>query len=437
MGRIWSQEHTFELWLRVEMAVAEAWATLGRIPAESVQELRHASFDVQRVVQYEEQTQHDLIAFLQSVRESTGSAGKYLHIGLTSSDVKDTALSIQMAEAIQEIVSAVQTLRAVIGRLALRHRDTVMMGRTHGIQAEPTTFGFKLAVWYDDLSRSLDGLRRVEAIVSVAKLAGAVGTHADIPPQVEELAAEQLGLNPAPAETQVIQRDRHARFILELALLGGTLDKIATEIRGLQRTEVGEVREPFGARQKGSSAMPHKRNPIGSERITGIARLLRGYTVPVLEDIALWHERDMSHSVVERVVLGDASALADYGAHLLTGIIEHLEVFPERMKENIEATHEIAFSHRALERLISGGLPPNEAYDVVQEAAFRAQDQRLSLSQALRESPDVLRLLGEEGLQEIFDFSYFTRHIDDTFKRVGLVSNGSHELASVLAKKGH
>jgi adenylosuccinate lyase len=430
MGRIWSTHHTFELWLKVEIAVTEAWNQIGEVPDWAVAPIRQATFDVDDVARYEEETQHDVIAFLQSVNEGLGDAGRYVHFGLTSNDVKDTALSLQMIEAMDLIISGAERLRATIGSLALEHKDTLMMGRTHGIHAEPVTFGFKLAVWFDDLRRALERLQRVRGDIAVAKLAGAVGTHSNVPPEVEEIAARNLGLRPAPAETQIVQRDRHAEFVLELAVLGSVVDKMATEIRTLQRTEIREVQEPFGEKQAGSSAMPHKRNPNLSERITGLARLLRGYTTPALENIVLWNERDISNSSLERVVLPDASIVADYILALFNRVMSGLTVFPDRMRRNVEATHGLAFSQRVLRALIESGLPREEAYRIVQSDSLRAFDEDISLEDLLVSDPQVTQYLTTGRLHELFDYRHFTRNIDVTFERVGLVRSSGNEFPS-------
>ena len=421
MGRVWSIQHTFELWLKVEIAATEAWNEIGEVPAWALDSIRDASFDVQDIARYEDEVQHDVIAFLQSVNDGLGDAGRYVHFGLTSNDVKDTALSLQLIEALDVIISGVEALRSTIGSLAVTHRDTLMMGRTHGIHAEPITFGFKLAVWFDDLRRELDRLQRVRDEVAVAKIAGAVGTHSNVPPQVEEIAARNLDLRPARAETQVVQRDRHAQFVLEMGLLASTLDKMATEIRTLQRTEIREVQEPFGEKQAGSSAMPHKRNPNLCERITGLARLLRGYAGPALENVVLWNERDISNSSLERVMLPDASIAADYIVALFNRVMSGLTVFPERMRENVEATRGLVFSQRVLRALIESGLSREAAYRIVQADSLRAFDEDTSFEVLLLANPEVRQFLSPEGLEKLFDYAHFTQNIDVTFERVGLL----------------
>lgn len=420
MGQIWSNQHMYELWLRVEIAVAEAWNELGDIPDRALKAIREATFDEDDIARYEEEVQHDLIAFLRSVNDGLGYSGRFVHLGLTSNDVKDTALSLQLIESNDLIRSGIECLRSTVGRLAKEHRDTLMMGRTHGIHAEPITFGSKLAVWYMDLGRSLDHLSSLRPELAVAKIAGAVGSHSNVPPKVEEIAATRLGLDPSVADTQVIQRDRHARYVLELSVLASVLDKMATEIRTLQRTEIREVREPFGEQQAGSSAMPHKRNPNLSERITGLARMLRGYASPVLENIVLWNERDISNSSVERVILPDASALADYMLHLMNRILNGLVVFPDRMHANVEATHGLVFSQRVLRALIDAGMSRADAYRTVQEHSLKAFDTDASLETLLATDAMVSDLLSTQELHALFDYRWFTQNIGATFERAGL-----------------
>lgn len=425
MGGIWTNQHTFELWLKVEIAVVEAWVDAGMVPAEALAPIRAATFDEADIARYEEETQHDVIAFLRSVNDGLGEAGRHVHRGLTSNDVKDTALSFQLVEALDLIVGGVEQLRAAIGSLALEHRDTLMIGRTHGIHAEPTTFGFKLAVWYDDLRRILERFAALRADIAVAKLAGAVGTHSNVPPEVEEAAARLLGLLPANAETQIIQRDRHARYVLGLAVLASVLDKMATEIRTLQRTEIGEVQEPFGEKQAGSSAMPHKRNPILCERVSGLARLVRGYAAPALENIVLWNERDISNSSLERVMLPDASIAVDYIVHIFHKVISGLKVFPDRMMSNVELTQGVIFSQRVLHALIEAGMDRHDAYRIVQQDSLRALDTAVRLEAVLAADAEVTHRVPAERLAALFDYNHFTRNVRVTFERVGLTDRSS------------
>lgn len=422
MAGIWSNRHTYELWLRVEIAVAEAWNEVGQVPDSAIGAIRAATFDEQRIERYEEESQHDLMAFLRSVNDGMGDAARYVHLGLTSNDVKDTALSLQMVEALDLIIADVKALRSTIGRLALEHRDTLMMGRTHGVHAEPLTFGFKMAVWFDDLSRMLGRLHALRKDVGMAKLAGAVGTHSNVAPEVEDRAARRLGLRPAAAETQVIQRDRHARYVLDLGVLGSVIDTMATEIRTLQRTEIGEVQEPFGEAQAGSSAMPHKRNPILSERISGLARVLRGYAVPALEDIVLWNERDISNSAPERVILPDGSAIVDYAVTLFNHVMSNLTIFSDRMRANIEATHGVVFSQRVLRALIEAGSSRDEAYRLIQRDSLRALDEGVAFEEVLKGDAEIRRYLSPAQIHELFDYHHFLKNIEATFRRVGLAT---------------
>src|SRR5579884_970825 len=348
MGAIWSERRKIDLWLRVEIAVAEAWAERGVVPAEDMARIRQARVDLGRMREIEREVDHDVIAFLRAAGETVGEASRFIHLGLTSSDVIDTALALQMVEGIDRLVADVDELLEVVGREAVKHRETVMIGRTHGVHAEPITFGFKLAVWYDELRRGRERLLFARENIRVGKISGAVGTHANVPPEIEEAVCERLGLRTAPASTQIIQRDRHALVIETLALLASSLDKFATEIRHLQRTEVRELEEPFEEGNMGSSAMPHKRNPHESERISGLARIVRGFVVPALEDVALWHERDISNSSAERIMLPDAFILLDYMLGLMTEIVTGWKVYPERMRANLDATHGAVFSQRAL-----------------------------------------------------------------------------------------
>ena len=419
MGRIWSSQHMYDLWLKVEVAVAEAWFEQGDVPDWAMDAIRRSSFVEDDIARYEDEVQHDVIAFLRSVNDSLPEAGRFVHLGLTSNDVKDTALSLQILEALDVILDGVRKLRETIGKLAVQHRDTIMMGRTHGIHAEPVTFGFKLAVWYDDLSRSLAALERIKSDIAIAKVSGAVGTHSNVPVAIETRTAELLGLKVSPAETQVVQRDRHARFVLELTVLASVLDKMATEIRTLQRTEIGEVREPFGEKQAGSSAMPHKRNPILSERVSGLARLVRGYAVPALENIVLWNERDLTNSSLERVLLPDVCIAVDYMLHIFDRVMSGLVVLTDRMRANVDATHGVIFSQRVLRALLDTGMSRDDAYKVTQTAALRAFDEDRSFAELLQEN-GAGPILSSEDFADLFDYSHFVRHIDETFERTGL-----------------
>lgn len=420
MARIWSEEHKIELWLRVEIAVAEAWAARGAIPADAMERIRAATCDLARMREIEQEVDHDVIAFLRATGESVGEAARFIHLGLTSSDVIDTALALQLVEAADLLLDDLDRLMEAVGRQAVEHRRTVMIGRTHGVHAEPITFGFKLANWYAELSRARDRLLSAREDVRVGKISGAVGTHATVPPDLEEDVCQRLGLRVDPASTQVISRDRHAHFLATLALLGSTLDRFATEIRHLQRTEVRELEEPFDPSNMGSSAMPHKRNPHESERVSGLARLLRSYVGPALEDMVLWHERDISHSSVERVVLPDACIVADYLLALMTEIVDGWVVYPERMRQNLEATAGAIFSQRVMLRLIEAGMDRHDAYRLVQRLARQAWETGVHLRDLLHADERVRELLAAEEIDAVFDLEPYLRHIDETLRRVGL-----------------
>ncbi len=418
MGKIWSDAHKYELWLRVEVMVLESWAELGQAPFGAAKELSEVRFDMSRMAELEAKTAHETIAFVRTLEELAPSAAPYVHRGMTSSDVIDTALSIQLLESIDLMLGDLASLLETLRRLAFEHRETMMIGRTHGIHAEPTTFGFKMAVFHEDMVRCKERFLGLRKEVGIAKLAGPVGTHSNISPEIEERVSAKLGLAVSVAETQVIQRDRHARYIFEVALLGCCLDKIATELRSLQRTEIGEVEEPFGESQQGSSAMPHKRNPVLSERISGLARVLRGYTIPALENIPLWHERDISNSAAERVILVDASTTVDYMLDLSNHILKGLKIFPDRMLTNLKFTQGVVFSPLLLRALTDSGLERSKAYDIVQRDAFEALDRSVAFRDVVLEDPNVRARLSEETLNQLFDWTYFTRHISHTFDRL-------------------
>ncbi len=420
MARIWSEENKIRLWLRVEIEVAEAWAARGVIPSEAMERIRRASCDLERMREIEKEVDHDVIAFLRATGESVGEAARFIHLGLTSSDVIDTALALQMVEAADLLLAGLDRLIEAVGRQAVRHRHTIMIGRTHGVHAEPITFGFKLAGWYAELKRARERLVTAREEVRVGKISGAVGTHATVPPDLEEEVCRRLGLRPDPASTQVVSRDRHAFFLATLAILGSTLDRFATEIRHLQRTEVRELEEPFDPSNMGSSAMPHKRNPHESERVSGLARLLRSYVGPALEDIVLWHERDISHSSVERVVLPDACILLDYLLAQMTDIVEGWVVYPERMRRNLDATAGAVFSQQAMLRLVEAGLDRQEAYRIIQRLARQAWETGTHLRELLLADDRVRAHLSPQQIDSIFDLEAHLRHVDETYRRVGL-----------------
>jgi len=421
MGRIWSEESKYQAWLGVELAVCEAYARRGRIPRDALARIRaKARVDIARILAVQERVKHEMIALLTSLEEQLGPDSRFVHIGLTTSDVWDTATALQLRDAADLLIAGQERLRAALGALALRHKDTLIVGRTHGVHAEPTTFGLKVLVWYAEAGRNLERLRRARAAIAVGKLSGAVGQFAHVEPELEEEVCRELGLEPAPVSTQIVQRDRHAEFCALLAVAAASLEKIALEVRGLQRTEVLEAQEPFGEGQKGSSAMPHKRNPELSERICGLARLIRANAQAALENVALWHERDISHSSVERVILPDSTIALDYILHLTTTVVEGLDVDPARMAENLELSHGLVYSQRVMLRLADRGLARQVAYEIVQRNAMRAWKERRSFFDLLAEDPAVTERLAPEELKACFDPAWYLRNVDAVFRRVGL-----------------
>jgi adenylosuccinate lyase len=420
MGAIWSERRKIDHWVSVEIAVCEAWAERGVIPEEDMQAIRGATCDLDRMKAIERETDHDVIAFIRAMGETVGPASRHIHLGLTSSDVIDTALSLQTIEAIDHLIAEVEKLTEVVGREAIKHRDTVMIGRTHGVHAEPITFGFKLAVWYDELRRHRTRLLEAREMMRVGKISGAVGTHANVPPDVEEDVCKHLGLEAAPVSTQILQRDRHAQVISAIALLGTSLDKFATEVRHLQRTEVRELEEPFDAGNMGSSAMPHKRNPHETERISGLSRLLRGYVTPALENVVLWHERDISNSSSERVIFPDAFIVVDYMVGLMTEIVSDWVVYPDRMRANLDATHGAIFSQQVMLNLVEHGLDRQVAYKIVQRNAQRAWNEGIHFSELLKQDPEATEHLDPSTIDSMFDLNYHVQHLDRTFERLGL-----------------
>ena len=422
MAALWSEERQFQSWLDVELAACAAWSeATGVISEADVQKLyERASFDVNRIHEIEEATRHDVVAFTRAVSETLGDEKKWVHYGLTSSDVVDTALAYRLKEASRLILEGIDRLIGVLASRAKEHKRTIMMGRTHGVHAEPTTFGLKLALFYAEMERNRERFEAAAEGMRVGKLSGAVGTFAHIPPDVERLTCEKLGLRPAPISTQVLQRDRHAHYLATLALVGATVEKIAVEIRHLQRSEVREVEEAFGKGQKGSSAMPHKRNPVGSENLTGCARLLRGYMVSAYENVALWHERDISHSSVERVILPDATTILHYALDRLARILENLTVYPEAMRRNMERTFGLYHSQRLLLKLVDQGLSREAAYDLVQPLAMRAWEEERPFREIVGESAELGAHLSEGEVDAAFDPAYYVRRVDEIFERVGL-----------------
>lgn len=422
MGRVWSEERKITAWLAVEIAVCEAWHRRGRIPGLAMSAIRRAGCDLERMREIERETDHDVIAFLRATGETVGDAARFFHLGLTSSDVVDTALAMQTAEAGALLDQELARLIDVVAGQAVRHKETLMVGRTHGVHAEPTTFGLKLAVWYDELRRQRRRLDLAREDIAVGKISGAVGTHAHVPLDVEEEVCAALGLRAAPASTQIVQRDRHAFFLAVLAGIGGSLDKMATEIRHLQRTEVREVEEPFAAGNQGSSAMPHKRNPHASERVTGLARLLRGYAATAAENVPLWHERDISHSSAERVIFPDACIVLDYLLDQMSGLIEQLVVYPERMRANLDLTGGLIYSQRVLLALVENGMDRQVAYALVQRCAHEAWDNDGSFRALLRETPEVRDLMSDEQFDALFDPADQLGNVDAIFGRLGLAT---------------
>jgi len=419
MARIWEDENRYAKWLEVELAVCDAMAEKGLIPKSSAEVIRkRAAFSVDRIQAIEQETKHDVIAFLTNVAEHVGPDSRFIHMGLTSSDILDTSFALLLKEAMEMVIRGVKSLMGVIRSRAMEHKSTVMIGRSHGIHAEPITFGFKLAVWYAEMKRNLRRLEEACEVISYGKISGAVGTFANISPEIEEKACGKLGLRPAEISTQIIQRDRHAQYFTSLAVLGGSLEKIAVEIRHLQRTEVLEAEEPFGKGQKGSSAMPHKKNPIGSENISGLARLLRSNALAAMENMALWHERDISHSSVERVIGPDSTILADFMVHRLRGILEGLVVHPERMKENLELTKGLIFSQQVLLRLAEKGLERQDAYVLVQRNALKVWESGRPFKELLLADEDLRKILTEKEIEEIFDLRYHLKYVDHIFDRV-------------------
>ena len=422
MGAIWTEDAQYQAWLDVELAACWAWAeATGQIPHEDVERLyENASFNVERIHEIEAETRHDVVAFTRAVSETLGDERKWVHYGLTSSDVVDTAQSLRLTRATAILRAGLVRLAETLASRAREHKHTVTVGRTHGVHAEPTTFGLKLARFYDAFQRDIERFDAAAEAVRVGKLSGAVGTFAQIPPEVERLTCERLGLRPAPISTQVLPRDLHAQYLAALALIGTTIETIAVEIRHLQRSEVLEAEEAFGKGQKGSSAMPHKRNPIGSENLTGMARLLRGYMVAAYEDVALWHERDISHSSVERVILPDATIALDYALDRMARIVENLSVFPDRMLENLDRTYGLVYSQRLLLMLIGKGLSRETAYDTVQPLAMQAWRERRSFRQIVDGAPGITAHLSGDEIADAFDPAFHTAQVDAIFDRVGL-----------------
>jgi adenylosuccinate lyase len=419
MGRLWSEQRRYETWLEVEVAAAEAMAAVGIVPRDAARDLRaKGSFDIARIEEIEKTTQHDVIAFTTAVAERVGPSARWLHFGLTSSDVVDTAQAIQMRDACDLILSGISGLQQAVRTRAEEHRRTPMIGRTHGVHAEPMTFGLKLALWYAELARAHVRIQHAREGIRVGKISGAVGTFAHLDPSIETDVCRRLGLEPAPVSSQVIQRDRHAELLTALAIAAASLEKFALEVRGLQKTEIGEVEEPFGKGQKGSSAMPHKRNPIGCEQVVGLARLIRGNAMAAIENVALWHERDISHSSVERVILPDSFIALDHMLRRFTRIVTGLVVYPERMRDNLERSRGVIFSGQVLLELARRGITREEAYSWVQRSAMRSFDERRSFKELLLADSDITRVLSPEEIEKAFDLDEQLRNVDAIFARV-------------------
>mgnify|MGYP000262276116 CR=1 FL=1 len=419
MGRIWSDENKYQKWLQVELLVCEAWASLGKIPQEALEQIKaKARVDPKRIEELEQVTRHDVAAFVMQLEEAVGEAGRYIHMGLTSYDIVDTSLSLLLREAAQLILEDFDQLLEAVKEKAYQYKDTVMMGRTHGVHAEPITFGLKMAIWYEELKRHRERIERAKENISFGKVSGAVGTFAHVPPEVEEYVCRRLGLRPEPVSSQIIQRDRHGEFFCSLALLASSIEKFALEIRHLQRTEVLEAEEPFGEGQKGSSAMPHKRNPIGAENLCGLARVVRSNCVAALENIPLWHERDISHSSVERIIAPDSTILIDYMLARLTRIIKGLRVYPEKMRENMELTRGLYHSQGLMLRLIEKGLSRQEAYSTVQRRAMEAWEEGKDFFELVRSDETIRKFLSEEEIKEAFSLKYHLEHVNFIFRRV-------------------
>ena len=420
MKKVWSDENKYQKWLAIEIAVCEAWFAKGLIPQEDILKIRKASYDPILFHGILEKTKHDMTAFLQATTASLGQEGRWLHQGLTTSDVWDTATSLQLLEASTLLDNSLCTLEDELQQKAIKYKRTLMMGRTHGVHAEPITFGLKVAIWWDEIKRGRNRLQQAQSSISVGKISGPVGTHATAPPDIEKKVCELLGLTPTPVSNQIIQRDRHAHFITTLALIAATLEKIATEIRGLQRTEIREVEEPFSEGQTGSSSMPHKRNPELTERVCGLARLIRGHAVTALENVALWGERDISHSSAERLIFPDSCMALDYTLFILTGVVKDLVVHEDRMLANMELTKGLLFSQKTMLLLVEKGLSREEAYKIVQENSARTWDEGKDFRESIAADKRVSDLISEQERVELFDYNNYTKYVDEIYTKAGL-----------------
>jgi adenylosuccinate lyase len=435
MKKVWSDENKFNKWLDVEIAVCDAWVDLGVIPRKALPKIKLARCDIKRMQEILEETHHDMTAFLGSVAESIGEESRYIHLGLTSSDIMDTATSLQMVEASDILTDDIKKLVDALARRAIEFKYTVMIGRTHGVHAEPITFGLKLAVWVEEMRRNLRRLADVRKVISVGKISGAVGTYATVTPQIEEKACAKLGLQPSPVSNQVLQRDRHAQFVTTLAITASSLEKFATELRALQKTEVHEVEEPFASGQTGSSAMPHKRNPELCERVCGLARLIRGHALTAMENQALWHERDISHSSNERIILPDSCMALDYILNIFTDIVSGMQVFPKRMKKNLEETKGLVFSQKVMLALIDKGLSRQKAYNMVKRNAMKSWNTNRSFLSLLKKDSEVTSVIKADELEDIFDYQHYLGHINEIFGRLGLTESQWRNNSTVASIK--
>ncbi|MFW5976531.1 MAG: adenylosuccinate lyase [Bacillota bacterium] len=421
MKKIWSEENKYQKWLNIEIEVCKARAALGEIPQEAVDKIeKNVNLNITRIKEIEKETRHDILAFIEGINETLGEESRFIHQGLTSSDIKDTTRALQMKEAVELILDDLKELKLLLAEKAKLHKNTVMIGRTHGVHAEPITWGLKLAVWYEEIKRHIKRINQVKEIISTGQISGAVGTFASIEPEVEEKVCQELGLKPSPVTNQILQRDRHSDLLNNLALIAASLEKFATEVRNLQRTDILEVEEGFRKGQKGSSAMPHKKNPIVSERITGLARVVRGNVVPGLENIALWHERDLTHSSVERITLPDSTILVDYMLNKFKMVLKELVVNKDKMKKNLNLTHGLIFSEKVMLALVDKGLKREEAYEMTQKNALEAWNQEKSFKNLIKEDEEICKYLEENEIENIFNYNNFLGEINTIFKRIGL-----------------
>ena len=421
MEEIWSEENKYKKWLEIEIAVCKAKAELGEIPKKAAEKIENNSkLDLERIKEIEKTTRHDMLAFIESINEKLGNESKYVHQGLTSSDIKDTARALQMKESVELILKDLNEMKKVLKEKAILHKKTIMIGRTHGVHAEPVTWGLKMALWYEEIKRHIKRMENILDLVSVGQVSGAVGTYTSVSPKIEEEVCKKLGLKPAPISNQIMQRDRQSDFLNHLALIAASLEKFATEIRNLQRTDILEVEEGFRKGQKGSSAMPHKKNPIVCERITGLARVVRGNVVPGLENISLWHERDLTHSSVERVILPDSSILVDYALQKFKEVLEELKINKDNMRKNMDRTHGLIFSQRVMLALVDKGLEREDAYEMAQRNALKAWENKEDYKKLIKNDNKIKEYLNDQEIEDVFDYNYYLKEIDNIFTRLGL-----------------